>query len=323
MRQIQDSKPKTQINIDNPSSFTFVRGGMKGFFCLLGSLLCILFLSATAYSQGLVVMAKKVSGELPKDPKDAAWAKAEAISIPLAPQVMAKPRIYESKIKEIKVKALHNTKEIAFVVEWEDPTEDIIVDIDKFSDAVALEFPSQDAKEKPHFAMGDKDNPVNIWFWKASWQKAEEEGRLYAMVDDFAGGIEVGNPVSKPRSIPVENIIAQGFGSATDMEKANNQDVFGKGIRDGNKWIVLFKRPLSSSERFGVLFKEGGVTPVAFAVWDGSEGDRGGRKVVSTWYYVGLETEERTSTYIYPVIAFIVTSAILAGIIFLIRKKRG
>lgn len=291
----------------------------------IGIMLCsmVMLLVSLAYSQGLVVMAKKVIGEIPSDPKDSMWAKAVAINVPLVPQVMAKPRIYESKIKELKVKALYNTKEIAFLVEWEDPTEDSTVDIDKFSDAVALEFPSQTTREKPHFAMGDKENTVNIWFWKAAWQRQQEEGRLYAMVDDFAGGIEVGNPVSKARPVPVENIIAQGFGSATDLQKADNQNVSGKGVRDGNKWIVLFKRPIASSEKFEALFKEGGVTPVAFAVWNGSEGDRGGRKVVSTWYYVGLETEERTTTYIYPVIALIATSAILAGIIFLLRKRRG
>lgn len=292
-------------------------------YWVLFSVLCVLLFADYVYPQGLVVMAKKVSVELPLDPGDNLWRTASGLTVPLAPQVMAKPRIYESKIKELKVRAMHNTKDIAFLVEWEDPTEDSLVDVDKFSDALALQFPSQTAKEKPHFAMGDKENTVNIWFWKAAWQKVGEGERLYAMVDDFAGGIEVGNPVSKPRATPVENIIAQGFGSATDMQKADNQNVTGKGLRDGNKWMVVFKRPLSSSERFEALFKEGGVTPVAFAVWDGSNGDRGGRKVVSTWYYVGLETEEKKTTYIYPVIAFIVTAAILAGIVFLIRKKRG
>jgi hypothetical protein len=290
---------------------------------VLVSVLCILFIASLAYSQGLIVMAKKVSGELPSDPKDGMWGKAVAITVPLVPQVMAKPRIYESKIKELKVRAMHNTKEVAFLIEWEDPTEDYSVDIDKFSDAVAIEFPSQTAKEKPHFAMGDKENTVNIWFWKAAWQKAVDGEKLYAMVDDFAGGTQVGNPVSKPRATPVENMIAQGFGSATDLEKADIQNVVGKGVRDGNRWMVFFKRLLSSSEKFETVFKEGGVTPVAFAVWDGSERDRGGRKVLSTWYYVGLETEEKTATYIYPVIAFFVSSSVLVGIILLVRKRRG
>lgn len=289
----------------------------------ISSVLCILVLTGMAYAQGLVIMAKKVSGELPSDPKDGKWTQAHSINIPLAPQVIASPREYESKIKELTVRAMHNTKDVTFLVEWEDPTEDASVDIDKFSDAVALQFPSQTAKEKPHFAMGDKENTVNIWFWKAAWQKRAEVGRLYAMVDDFAGGIEAGNPVSVSRANPVENIIAQGYGSATDMEKADVQNITGKGLRNGNRWAVVFKRSILSEERYDALFKEGEVIPVAFAVWDGSEGHRGGRKVISTWYYVGLETEERKTTYVYPVVAFILTSAILTGIIFLIRKKRA
>jgi hypothetical protein len=316
----QRTEDRRQIKTNHESHITNYTQGITRSLLLVTF---ILFTAVTVHSQGLIVMAKKVSGEVPSDPGDGMWRNATALSIPLVPQVMAKPRIYESKIKELKVRAIHNTRDIAFLVEWEDPTEDASIDIDKFSDAVALEFPSQTSKEKPHFAMGDRENTVNIWFWKAAWQKPSEEGRLYAMVDDFAGGLQAGNPVSRPRTNPVENIIAQGFGSATDMEKAGNQNVLGKGLRDGKRWVVLFKRPISSSERFEANFKEGGVTPVAFAVWDGSEGDRGGRKVVSTWYYVGLETEEKTTTYIYPVIAFLVTGAIVAGIIFLIRKKRG
>lgn len=306
MRRIEDSGFKIQIKL-----------------CALLSLLFILLSGGYVYSQGLVVMAKKVSVELPLDPGDNLWRTASGLTVPLAPQVMAKPRIYESEIKELNVRALHNSKEVAFLLEWEDPTDDSNIDIDKFSDAVALEFPAQVVKEKPHFAMGDKDNPVNIWLWKASWQKAEEQRRLYAMVDDFAGGIELGNPVSVKRQYPVENLIASGFGSATDIKKSPNQDIIAKGIRDGKRWLVVFKRALNSQEKFEISFSEGAVVPVAFAVWDGSEGHAGGRKAVSTWYYAGLETEERTGTYIYPVIAFILSAAIMAGIIFIIRKKRS
>lgn len=303
------------------------RFSVKGSILLYILLLIIFIFSLSSFTvqaaQGLVVMAKKVSGDLPLDPGDNQWRTAPELTISLTPQVMAKPRIYESKIKELNVKALHNSKEIAFLVEWNDPTEDSFIDIDKYPDGVALEFPAQTSKEKPHFAMGDKDNPVNIWLWKASSQMAQEQKRLYAMVDDFAGGLEAGNPVSIKRQYPVENLIATGFGSATNLRKLDNHHILAKGIRDGKRWLVVFKRPLSSSEPFEVLFKEGEVIPVSFAVWDGSEGHAGGRKVVSTWYYVGLETEERPSTYVYPVIAFIVSASVLAGIIIIIRKKRG
>lgn len=299
------------------------REGVKVFaFCYLFCIL-ILLMVGVAYSQGLVVMAKKVSGELPLDPAHGLWKGPATLEIPLAPQVMAKPRTYESPIKNLRVRALHNSREIAFLVEWDDQTEDSSLDLNKFSDAVALEFPSASAAAKPHFAMGDRENMVNIWTWKATWQKASDSEKMYASVDDFVGGVLADNPISKPRKSPIENIIAQGFGSATDMEKSEIQNIAGNSKWESKKWSVVFRRALTSPDKFDVSFKEGGVTPIAFAVWNGSDGDRGGRKVVSTWYYVGLETEEKKTIYIYPVIAFIVSAGLVAGLVFLIRKRRG
>lgn len=288
---------------------------------LLVTIHCLLFTNY-AYSQGMVIMAGKVSGDLSLDPSDSQWNRSSSVDIPLAVQVMAKPRIYKSAFNHMKVKALHNTKEIAFLVEWPDDTEDASVDVNKFSDAVALEFPSSSAGSKPHFAMGDKENTVNIWFWKALWQTPEENNKTYATVDDFAGGVLAGNPVSKARASLAENIIAQGFGSATDMEKTETQNIAASGKRQSNNWMVVFKRQLVSQEKFDVNFLEGGVTPVAFAVWNGSESNRGGKKVVSTWYYVGLETEEKKTIYAYPVIAFIGAAGIETLIILGLRKRR-
>lgn len=318
-RRIQDSEIGNQREQRNDcrSPVRYVRALCSVVLCL------ILAMAGIAYSQGLVVMAKKVSGELPLDPAHSLWNGPSVLEIPLAPQVMAKPRIYESPIKKLKVRALHNSREIAFLVEWADETEDSVLDLNRFSDALALEFPSRSAAAKPHFAMGDKENAVNIWVWKAAWQKTPKPEIMYASVDDFLGGVMADNPVSRPRTSPVENIVAQGYGSATDMEKSENQNVNGNGKWESKRWSVVIKSSLASPNKYDVSFNEGGVTPVAFAVWDGSDGDRGGRKVISTWYYVGLETEERKTIYLYPVIALIVAAGIVAGIIFVIRKRRG
>jgi DMSO reductase family type II enzyme heme b subunit len=121
----------------------------------------------------------------------------------------------------------------------------------------------------------------------------------------------------------VENIVAQGFGSATDMESSDNQNLEGSGLWEADRWSVVVKRPLDSEDKYDVRFREGGVTPVSFAVWDGSEGHGGGRKAVSTWYYVGLETEEKATTYILPVLAFIAAAGIEAGLVLWIRRRRG
>lgn len=328
MKKIQIYEDKFRCHCEHPKGVKQSRSQKKDCFAILAmttifALLYFFLLSFDTYAQGLVVMAKKVSGELPLEADNSAWNNASAIEIPLAPQVMAKPRTYESSVKNLKIRGLHNTKEMAFLLEWSDASEDSSLDVDKFSDAVALEFPSSAAVSKPHFAMGDKDNPVNIWFWKASWQNANDMHSTYATSDEFAGGLEAGNPVSRTKASPVENLIAQGFGSATDLEKADIQNIRGNGKWQSGKWSVVFKRPLASKDKFDVVFREGSVTPLSLAVWNGSEGDRGGRKVVSTWYYVALETEEKETIYFYPVLAFIGTLGIEAGIIMGIRRKRG
>lgn len=284
--------------------------------------LLIFFAAGAAYPQGLVVMAKKVSGELPLDRDSSLWSGPYDLEIPLVPQVMAQTRIYESQIKKLRVRAAHNTKEIAFLLEWEDRTKDAAVSGDSFSDAAAVEFPSAAVQGKPHFAMGDRENTVNIWYWKAAWQERQEREKLYATVDDFLGGVMAGNPVSQEKASPVQNLVAQGYGTATDIGRTDGGDLDGKGLWKSDRWSVVFRRSLASGEKFDAVFREGGVTPVSFAIWNGSDNERGSRKVVSTWYYVGLETEERKSLYVYPAIAFVASAAVLAGIIIAVRKKR-
>ena len=304
---------------DTPYSGSF---GLKAIPLAVLFFFAALVLCQSAYSQGLMVMAKKISGEVPLTPDSGEWRWASSLEVPLTPQVMAKPRIYESAVKKINVRALHNGKVISFLLEWEDPTEDTAIDIDKFSDAAAMQFPAARAASRPSFAMGDKDNPVNIWFWKAAWQKQQEIQKTYAATDDFAPGVLAGNPVSERKS-PVENITAQGFGSATDMGKSSTQNIEGSGEHKSNKWRVVFRRALVSADNFDVSFGEGGVTPIAFAIWNGSEGDRGGRKALSTWYYVGLETEEKKTLFVYPVLALIAAVGCVVLLVLWLKKARA
>lgn len=293
-----------------------------GITLLLFSTLALVLAREVHAKGGLMLMAKKIAGEMPTGPADGAWGGAAALDIPLAPQAMAKPRIYEATVKNLSVRALHNGRDIAFLIEWDDRTEDILLDEDKFADAVALQFPSAAAKEKPHFAMGDRENSVNIWFWKASWREQTNITKSYAVADDFVGGTLAGNPISE-RKTPVENIVAQGFGSATDMEKSAVQNVSGSGTWQSNRWAVVFKRALTSQNKLDVSFREGTVTPVAFALWNGSDGNRGGRKALSTWYYVGLETEEKKTLFLFPLLAFLMAAAVMAGVVIGLRKGRG
>jgi DMSO reductase family type II enzyme heme b subunit len=99
---------------------------------------------------------------------------------------------------------------------------------------------------------------------------------------------DAGNPICLPHSSAVEDANAHGFGTLRS-QPPSGQNVNGKGIwRDGS-WSVVFTRRLQSGEVDDVQFAVGKVAPVAFAVWDGQNRDRNGRKVVSNWHKLVLE----------------------------------
>jgi hypothetical protein len=288
-------------------------------------ILCFIFglflLIGISDSHGMIIKASKVAQDLPLDPAASLWDSAKPLEIPLASQVITKPRQYDASVKEIRVRAIHNGKEIAFLLEWKDQTKDASYEmVHTFSDGVALQFPSEKGGAKPHFAMGHEEAMVNIWIWKALHTEAHDQRVAYAVVDDFLAGLEAENPVSR-KGIPVQNLQAGGFGTLTDLgPKA--QHVFGEGKWESNTWRVVLKRSVQSRETYEAKFEEGGLVPIAIAVWDGSKEERGARKSVSTWHYLALETETPVSVYIFPIIAFFGTASLLTAIIQHLRRRR-
>jgi len=282
----------------------------------------LFFLAGVSDSHGMVIKANKTAQDLPLDPEASIWNSAKPLVIPLASQSIIRPRHYEASVKEIRVRALHNGKEVAFLLEWKDHTKDASFElVHTFSDAVALQFPSEKGGTKPHFAMGDEEAIVNIWNWKAAYAEAADQRVIYAIVDDFLAGPKANNPVSR-KGISVQNLQSGGYGALTEMEQ-KAMPVSGIGQWSSERWKVVLKRSIQSHEKYVAKFAEGELTPFAVAVWDGSRGERGGRKAISTWYYVALETETPIRLYIYPFLAWIGSSGLLLLLILRLRKKRG
>src|SRR3989449_11476066 len=73
-------------------------------------------------SQGLFIRSFYIPGDLPIDPKSPDWSKATPMVIPLSGQVITRPSLPDPTIKSLTVRALHNGKELAFLLEWQDPT---------------------------------------------------------------------------------------------------------------------------------------------------------------------------------------------------------
>lgn len=233
------------------------------------------------------------------------WNRAETYSIPIS-------RLWQSdnvNYQMVDVQALYNSKYIAVKLEWEDPSQDQeLYRVQDFQDGAALQF-SIDGTMGFH-GMGSEDHPTDIWFWKAEWQIRANERTdsdivlAYAnrvsdsdvatypiLMNDMAylAGRDAGNINSEPgKTSPVENVSAVGPQTVTSFRE-HEQKVMGNGSWDGKKWRVVFIRKLKSNSGQKVNFIKGKSIPIAFAIWNGSERDRNGQKMVSNWYELELK----------------------------------
>jgi mono/diheme cytochrome c family protein len=241
-----------------------------------------------------MVRAGRVRGKLPVDPADPVWETMDPTRVTLNPLWPEKDLIYA-----VAVRAVYDSKRLAILCTWKDPAPNgAPVRLQDFQDAIALQFSMNG--NTPFLGMGDANNPVNIWQWKAGWQQ-EADGERQDMSDlypamhvdtyfatSYRTAIDAGNPVSVPHRSAVEDANAHGFGTLKSQPAAG-QNVSGKGVwRDGS-WSVIFVRELKSKDADDVKFGVGKQIPVAFAVWDGQNRDRNGRKVVSNWHKLVLQ----------------------------------
>jgi mono/diheme cytochrome c family protein len=239
----------------------------------------------------------KIKEEFTLDPYHEIWNKIPEKVVRLLP-LNARKR----PISHIKIQTAINDDAVAFRLEWEDPIPDRSSSRHQdFKDAVAVEFALGDVllhkhgHNEPFFGMGNRGKVVNIWQWRADWQtEIETKEKLeYATkgidLDTMIFGGEV-NPVDalNPfRDVPVEELNAEGFGTLTPQPRTK-QNVQGKGMWKDGSWSVVLYRDLDSLNKWDKKFMNDQPILVSFAIWDGSEQDRNGRKVVSMWQSLHL-----------------------------------
>jgi hypothetical protein len=209
---------------------------------------------------------------------------------------------------ELRAQAISDGDRLALRLAWTDPTDDNLPGEARFTDACAVQLPQVVEPGVPNPQMGETDHPVEITYWRASWQ-AVIEGRgdtiqdLYpnAWVDHYpfeAASLEpgsepqrememryaparaLGNPMEGPRERAVEDLIAAGPGSLTRADSTQSE---GNGQRTAEGWEVVLTRPLPQG------LAPGGRSVIAFAVWDGSLDEVGSRKMRTAWIPLSLE----------------------------------
>ena len=253
------------------------------------------------------LVARRVR-ELPSHPDDGAWNEVEAVNLHLMP-LWWRPE----RPEELTVKALHDGRELALLLVWSDPTYDhTAIRPQDFRDAAAVEFSL--TPDPPFFAMGQLDETVNIWMWKSERQADlqpafQELDKIYPNIGidsypntlrspleqptrnaltlesdpTYVTGWGAGNIVSDPtRRSSAEDLTAAGFGTLRARPRTD-QTVDSVGVYATGSYRVVLRRSLRGGGEGGVTLRPGGRAPVAFAVWNGSAGDRDGKKSVTIW----------------------------------------
>ncbi len=187
-----------------------------------------------------------------------AWQEAPVIEVVLSPtplemqpteyiRVARNGRPYGA-VSSMKVSALHNGSSVFFHLVWQDDAEDgPIKDINQFADAAAVMFPI--AEDAPLIGMGIKGKPVNVWLWRADWDRPK-------------------------------NVAAEGMGSTV----RRSDPALSSAVRhtDG-QWDLIVGRSLEmkAAPSGTVELAPGAASKIAFAVWQGSEQERAGLKAFS------------------------------------------
>ena len=269
---------------------------------------------ATAFALALVacggrpdhVIARRVEGTLPRtDPFAAAWEDLPEHEASLAPQVVATPTLTTGSVDRVRVRALHDGSWIAIRLEWTDATDDHNVTTSTFSDACAFQLPhARGAQPSP--MMGNEGAPVDIVYFRASWATEDNMGELYpnmppiyhppeaaaegeartAMEAQYQVALSAHNPtVDRPEGASVVAFSAAGYGTLSPGEGGFAVDGGGT-YRDGH-WYAVLAREIGDTSASVVA--PGQRTSIAFAIWNGSNGEVGSRKNRSGW--VDLEIE--------------------------------
>lgn len=244
-----------------------------------------------------VIRVRRGEEEAPLDPTSPVWETAEAHYIPLAGQVIERPRAFSPTVDGVWVRGYHDGERLALRIRWSDPSaspdsswlpwqesmagtmdpDGTPIPTEPLGDALALQFPWElsEGNERPYFLMGDAQDPVYLWDWHS------EEG--------FAE--------------------ARATGLDTD-QRMQTDALEGRASWDAGQWTVTYRRSLEAGSETALEFIEGDAVPVAFFAWDGSNGERDTRGSLSSWYFLILEEPASNAIYVAPLIAMLLTGGL-------------
>jgi steroid C-25 hydroxylase gamma subunit len=201
------------------------------------------------------------------DPDAAAWRSLGTERVQLLPTPLAlQPSEYvqnkwaalhHGATSEVRVAAAHNGQAICFRLEWDDAIDDSHpTDMADFPDQAGVMLPLKD--DAVIEQMGDASKPVNMWLWRA-----DLETPFY--------------------------VTAMGRGTTT---RHADSPLSGRGAWRDGAWTVVVSRPFNVSlpAALVVPLAPGMTHKCTFAIWQGSNKERGGLKAYGpVWQPLEIE----------------------------------
>lgn len=255
----------------------------------------------------IVLESALVEGELPQRADDPRWGEGEGAMFPLAGQVIIEPRLFAPTVTAVFGKSMHNGEEVALLVTWHDPSlsiapadqanseaavedQGVLEQQAVLDDALAVQFPTKisDGAVRPYFLMGDARRAAYAWVWQASPSVSPE-----------ASGV----------SVEVREGRAKGM-TRFQEQPADTQDVRGRITYSHGRYQLLIHRSLRTEDKNDLQLEVGAFIPIAFAAWDGSNGEAGTRCSVSTWYYLLLQKPTSNKPILLGLVGALLTIAV-------------
>lgn len=232
---------------------------------------------------------QRISGDLPKEPDDSVWKLAESYFYPLGGQILEAEKSYFTTTDSVVVKGLHNGEDLAIYIQWDDPNYDPLLENigrvkespppplppelqsneeeeheikelegQEFPDAIAIQFPSKLGKDTPYFLNGAPGKAVNLWKWTSTPYEALE-------------------------------YTAEGLTRFSEQAKSS-QSLQSQVQYEYGRYHLVIRRSLTTEDKENdTQFQTGKIFPIAFNVWNGSEGENGTQKAISSWFNMILK----------------------------------
>jgi mono/diheme cytochrome c family protein len=275
-------------------------------------------------NQGTLI-APNIGDALPAGPKDSTWNQARPLYVALTPLWWTEDRI-EGLVVQALHNATELAIRLSWI---DPTPDDRAIRVDEFRDAVAIQFSlSSDppfymgdatqhggvniwmwkADRQKNITEGYQD--VDAAFPQRAVDMYEEcpirskdmsnvdwpHGAITEHYPTFITAWGAGNLVADPTlKTPVECLVARGPGTLAG-KPANVQLVNGQAVYERGVWIVQMQRSMelppahaAATEPDERAFRPGDYLPVSFAIWNGSAGDRDGKKSISIWQKLVIE----------------------------------